>query len=82
DKLKYYGVFNRNLDGDHGGGYWRFRMPGLGQVDWKKFIQALKNIGYNGVISTEHEDPLYEGTEEKVKEGLVIGRRHLEQFMG
>lgn len=80
DKLKYYGVFNKLLGG-HSGGYWQFRMPGLGQVDWQKFIAALKEIGYDGVVSIEHEDPLYEGSAEKVKEGLVIGRKHLEKYI-
>lgn len=81
DKLKHYGVFNKQLDNSHGGGYWRFRMPGLGQVDWKAFIAELKAVGYEGVLSTEHEDPLYEGSEDKVKEGLILGRRHLEQYI-
>ncbi len=82
DKLRYYGVFNRQLDAGHSSGYWRYRMPGLGQVDWGRLVKALKEIGYDGVLSTEHEDPLYEGNEEKVKEGLILGRRHLEQFIG
>ncbi|NLC67941.1 MAG: sugar phosphate isomerase/epimerase [Clostridiaceae bacterium] len=81
DKLKWYGVFNRQLGGRHSGGYWMFRMPGLGQVDWGKFIGELKAVGYDGVISIEHEDPLYEGSIGKVKEGLILGRKHLEKFV-
>ncbi|NSW89433.1 MAG: sugar phosphate isomerase/epimerase [Firmicutes bacterium] len=81
DKLKWYGVFNKQLNKKHGEGYWMFRMPGLGQVDWGKFISTLKGAGYDGVISIEHEDPLYEGSIEKVKEGLILGKKHLEQFI-
>lgn len=81
DRLKYYGVFDRQLGGHHGQGYWRFRMPGMGQVDWNRFIKALKDIGYDEVLSIEHEDPVYEGSEEKVKEGLVLGKKHLEKFI-
>lgn len=81
DKLKWYGIFNNMVNSGHGEGYWRFRMPGLGQVEWGKFIQALKDAGYDGVISIEHEDPLYEGSEEKVKEGLILGRQHLEKYV-
>lgn len=83
DKLKWYGVFNRQLyKGDrHEFGYWRFRMPGLGQVDWGKFIKALKENGYNGVLSIEHEDSLYEGSEKKIKEGLLLGKKHIEKFI-
>jgi len=36
------------------------RLPGLGDVDWAKFITALKSIGYDDVVSIEHEDRNYE----------------------
>lgn len=83
DRLNKYGINNRQLykAGEDHTGYWRYRMPGLGQVDWEKLIKLLRNNGYEGVISTEHEDPLYEGNETKVKEGLVLGIRHLEKFI-
>lgn len=83
DRLNKYGINNRQLfkEGEDNYGYWRYRMPSLGQVDWKKLINVLKSKGYDGVISTEHEDPLYEGSEAKVKEGLVIGLKHLERFV-
>lgn len=76
-KLAQYGVFNRQLGEEHTGGYWQFRMPGLGQVDFSAFIKALKDSGYDGVLSIEHEDPLYQGSEAKVKEGLILGREYL-----
>ncbi len=34
----------------------RFRIPGWGSVDWKKVITELSMIGYNYVLSYEHED--------------------------
>lgn len=34
----------------------RFRIPGWGSVDWKTVITELAMIGYNGVLSYEHED--------------------------
>jgi len=33
--------------------HWR---PGMGKIDWKQFVQALKDVGYDGVISIELED--------------------------
>jgi len=83
DKLKLYGIFNQQLGVlvNHGLGYWRYRMPGMGQVDWDKLINALKQNSYDGVISIEHEDPVYEGSEERVKEGLNLSRKYLEQFV-
>ncbi len=78
DKLAYYGIFDRQLGK---GGFWRFRMPGLGQVKFDEIIKALKAVGYDGVVSIEHEDPLYEGSEAKVKEGLLLGRAYLEKLI-
>ncbi|MDR0518432.1 MAG: TIM barrel protein, partial [Clostridiales Family XIII bacterium] len=34
----------------------RFRIPGWGDVRWKKIITELSMIGYEGLISYEHED--------------------------
>ncbi len=84
EKLDMYGIFDRQLfTGDEHDrfGFWKPRMPGYGDVDWGKFIAALKSFGYDGVISTEHEDPDYEGSESKVKEALLLGKAHLEKLI-
>lgn len=54
--------------------WWRYRIPGLGELDWVKIVSRLEEIGYEGVISIEHEDPVWEGTMEKIKKGLLIGK--------
>jgi sugar phosphate isomerase/epimerase len=36
----------------------RFRVPGWGQVDWRRVITALVSVGYDYVMSFEHEDPV------------------------
>lgn len=78
-----FGIFSRQLQHiPWKSGWWRYRIPGLGQIDWKAFIQALKENGYDSVLSIEHEDPIWEGTEEKVKEGLKLGFKHLSEFAG
>lgn len=51
-------------------GWWRYRLPGYGQVPWRAVLSALREVGYDGVISIEHEDPVWTGTEEKVVDGL------------
>jgi len=61
-------------------GWWRYRMPGLGEIDWKKFISTLQENGYDNVLSIEHEDPVWEGSAEKVKTGLRMGLKYLSQF--
>lgn len=35
----------------------RFRVPGWGNVEWRRVITALLEVGYNNVLSFEHEDP-------------------------
>ncbi len=62
-----------------GEGWWRYRLPGLGKVDWKAFVSTLREVGYSGDLAIEHEDPLYEG--EKAHEGLLLARRNLEGAM-
>jgi sugar phosphate isomerase/epimerase len=36
----------------------RFRVPGWGQVNWRRVITALVSVGYDYVLSFEHEDPV------------------------
>jgi sugar phosphate isomerase/epimerase len=77
-----HGVLWKQLEADPWkSGSWRYRMPGKGEVDWEAFIGALQEIGYDDVLSIEHEDPEYEGSEEQVKEGLRLGYEHLAQFV-
>ncbi|MGI5834863.1 MAG: sugar phosphate isomerase/epimerase family protein [Chloroflexota bacterium] len=36
----------------------RFRVPGWGNVNWRRVISALVAVGYDYVLSFEHEDPV------------------------
>jgi sugar phosphate isomerase/epimerase len=58
-------------------GWWRYRIPGLGEVDWPGLIEALRVAGFDGFVSVEHEDPIWSGSTERVREGLDIARRTL-----
>lgn len=62
-------------------GWWRYRVPGRGQVDWVGVTDALHEAGFTGVLSVEHEDPVWGGTPIKVKEGLQIARETLEPLI-
>jgi sugar phosphate isomerase/epimerase len=59
---------------EHGADWWRFRMPGLGVVDWRGVLDALAEAGYEGTVSIEHEDPVWEGDPGRVEQGLRYGR--------
>jgi sugar phosphate isomerase/epimerase len=57
------------------------RLPGLGEVRWDRFVSALYAVGYDYVVSVEHEDRKFEGTEELVKRGFEIAYRTLRPYV-
>jgi sugar phosphate isomerase/epimerase len=58
-------------------GWWRYRVPGLGDVDWRRVVDTLYGGGFDGVLSVEHEDPVWGGTEDRVHTGLEVAYRTL-----
>lgn len=57
------------------------KLPGLGDVDWAKYVSALTNIGYNGYTCIEVEDKSFEGTHEDVIRSLKLSARYMRQFV-
>ena len=57
-------------------GWWRYSIPGQGEVDWGSFVGALRSAGYDGVVSIEHEDRTL-GAEE----GFELGLKYLGRFV-
>jgi len=41
-----------------GSGWWRYRLPGLGELDWSAIFSALRDVGYDDILAIENEDPL------------------------
>lgn len=78
-----YGVFGRAVDRSNPweSGWWRYRVPGLGEVDWRRLIDVLYEGAYDGFISVEHEDPVWSGSPEHVQQGLEIARRTLDPLL-
>jgi sugar phosphate isomerase/epimerase len=62
-------------------GWWRYRVPGLGQVDWRAVVDTLYEGGYEGVLSVEHEDPVWGGTEDRIETGLRVAHRALRPLL-
>ena len=56
--VRVNGVLDTKAYGDLAGRSWVFRTCGLGHGDefWRPFIDTLRQIGYDGVLSIEHED--------------------------
>jgi sugar phosphate isomerase/epimerase len=57
------------------------KLPGLGDVDWGKFLSALTDIGYDGAACVEVEDRSYEGSLQMRKKSLIQSREYLKQFL-
>ena len=75
DGLYRHGTFSAGI------GWQVPRLPGLGQVNWSRFIAALYGAGYDGVLSVEHEDRGFEATEDLVKRGFLIARDCLRPYV-
>ncbi|HEY7042044.1 MAG TPA: sugar phosphate isomerase/epimerase [Nocardioidaceae bacterium] len=78
-----FGVFGQLIDkrSPWASGWWRYRIPGLGEVDWPQLIARLRAAGFDGVVSVEHEDPVWGGTPARVRQGLEIAHRTLEPLV-
>lgn len=57
------------------------RLPGLGEVPWGRFLAALYQAGYDGVVCVEHEDRAFEGTDDLVKQGFLLARDTLRPYL-
>lgn len=57
------------------------RLPGLGEIRWDRFISALYKVGYDYVISIEHEDRAFEATEDLVQRGFLLSRDVLRPYI-
>ncbi len=58
------------------------KVPGLGDIDWARFISALSDIGYDGPICVEVEDDAFRHDLEARKRSLRISRNVLRPLIG
>ena len=75
DKLAKYGTMAYPLQ------YMSPKLPGLGDVDWGKYVSALTDIGYEGYTCIEIEDKAFEGSRERVIDSLKLTKKYLRQFV-
>jgi len=61
--------------------YHRPKLPGLGEVDWGRFISVLGDTGYQGPVCVEVEDRAYEESLESRKAALRQSAVFLRQFI-
>ncbi len=82
DKLKRCGIHPPDRTD-----WWRYRIPGYGEVKWPEVFTVLMDAGYQGSMNIEHEDETYGSTlpdgnfTDDFKTGFRMGLRYLRQFV-
>jgi sugar phosphate isomerase/epimerase len=61
-----------------GSTYWRYTIPGHGDMSWSEAFGVLAAAGYAGRVSVELEDADYNGATDTEQEGLLLSRAFLE----
>jgi sugar phosphate isomerase/epimerase len=64
DRLDQVGILATPLE------YHTPKLPGLGAIDWPRFVATLRETGYGGAIAIEVEDRDFEGSLETRKEAV------------
>lgn len=87
DRIKILHAKDTSIDakrlqavGYHGSGWWRYRLPGDGLLDWPRFLRQARSYGFDGTISIEHEDSDY-GWPRKDLEARKEGERKSLSFL-
>lgn len=75
DKLNEVGILATPLE------FHAPKLPGLGDIDWGKFISALTDIRYTGSACIEVEDRACEDSPESIRRSLTQSRDYLRQFI-
>lgn len=57
------------------------KLPGLGDVDWGRYVSALTDIGYDGYTCIEVEDKAFEKSLEDAKKAVALSIRYLRNFV-
>lgn len=57
------------------------KLPGLGDVDWGKYVSALTDIGYDGYTCIEVEDKAFESSAAAVLDSITLSYKYLRNFV-
>lgn len=75
EKLAECGVMAYPLD------YMSPKLPGLGDVDWGRFVSALNDIRYSGDAVIEVEDKAFEDSREDIIKSIRLSKHYLDNFI-
>lgn len=57
------------------------KLPGMGEVDWGKFVSVLGDVGYRGPVCVEVEDRTFEDTPQSRRLALRQSCTYLRNFL-
>lgn len=57
------------------------KIPGLGDIDWGKFVSALTDIQYTGYSCIEVEDKSFESSEKDVLNSIELSVKFLRNYV-
>jgi len=75
DKLDEVGILATPLE------FHAPKLPGLGDVNWGRFISALTDIRYKGATCIEVEDRAFEDSQESRKQSIILSKRYMSRFI-
>ena len=75
DKLNDVGIMAYPLE------YMSPKLPGLGDIDWGKYVSALTDIGFDGCACIEVEDKAFEDSKESILKSVTLSYRYMRQFV-
>ena len=75
DKLADVGIMATPLQ------YMSPKLPGLGDVDWGKYVSALTDIGYDGYSVIEVEDKAFEKSLDDAQKAILLSAKYLRNFI-
>ena len=68
-------------EGIDGEGWWRYTLPGWGELNWATLLAELQRVDYAGCLSIEHEDAVWDRSEGQILQSLLLSKRYIEQFL-
>ena len=86
-EIKYQVLAKTGINPPAPASWFRYRIPGQGQIDWPKFFTVLQDVGYAGAMNIEHEDDTYrpgyvgDDINDGYKTGFQVGLRFLKQYV-
>jgi len=75
DKLNDVGIMATPLQ------YMSPKLPGLGDIDWGKYVSTLTDIGYKGYSCIEVEDKAFENNLDDAKKAVILSAKFLRNFV-